>query len=101
MKKHIFVILMLIIVGCATYIDPLCRHEVVYAALTYNDLTGKKVRIVIYPLDQETMHAEAQSKEPDGWHWLIHDRGRIRLGKKIKEEPPKTYTIQEFMEDQF
>ena len=106
-----FCLIILLFSGCANTpkVKPVCRHWTLFNAITYHDLTGKQTRIVVYPIkvNPNISHSEAHSYEPkslsrdEGWYLLEFIGGEPKPTKIQKVDPPKTYTINEFILHQF
>ena len=62
--------LYLLLSGCtAKYVaTPVCRHQAVYAAVTFGDIKQVPTRIAVGPT-----HAQAQAYVDNEWQWLAFD----------------------------
>ncbi len=81
-----------LLIGCATSVQPVCRHDAIYQAMTFSDLTGCPVRIAIgYSTRSNKVHAQAQALLDGEWIWLRQTAPvSVEAGSQESFEP-KTY----------
>lgn len=86
------IVLTILLQGCATSVQPVCRHDAIYQAMTFSDLTGCPVRIAIgYSTRLNKVHAQAQAFLDGKWTWLRQTAPvSIEAGSQESFEP-KTY----------
>ena len=101
MKYLIYFFMIVFLSSCAVSpaVKPVCRHWALFNAITYHDLTGKQVRIIVYPIqvNPNINHAEAYSLENDGYWYLLEYENEVKPTKIMELEPPLTYTIKEYI----
>jgi hypothetical protein len=61
-----------LLAGCATipHVSGLCRDQALYAACTWEDLTGDAVQIASGKTPSGTGHAQARADIEGEWFWL-------------------------------
>ena len=86
------IVLASLLLGCATSVQPVCRHDAIYQAMTFSDLTGCPVRIAIgYTTRSNKVHAQAQAFLDGKWTWLRQTAPvSVEAGSQDSFEP-KTY----------
>ncbi len=86
------IVLASLLLGCATSVQPVCRHDAIYQAMTFSDLTGCPVRIAVgYSTRLNKVHAQAQAFLGGKWTWLRQTAPvSVEAGSQDSFEP-KTY----------
>jgi len=86
------VIILWPISGCSTIVHPRCRHNAIYQAITFSDLTGCPVRIAVGPTPIPGIaHAQAQAFVDGEWKWLTQGPNGIGTGFKYPFFTVKEY----------
>lgn len=95
----------LILMSCFTTPDvqPVCRHEALFAALAWGDLRDDKVRIAIGKTGRTIRdsgkpewHAQAQAFVNGKWEWLDVNCTVVSIGEKDRFAPSRYMTAAEF-----
>lgn len=84
-------------------VDPVCRHEALYAAVSWGDLRNEPVRIAIGPTnkringtDEFWWHAQAQAKVNGKWEWLEMNCSNVVVGSRDDFMVKKYMSAMEF-----
>ena len=103
MRPASLFVLIILLFGCTTLSEkPVCRHTAVYSAITWQDLTGEKVKIIVgrtAKSENGEIVSHAQAINEDGewlyYNWLLE---RIEISKQDPFFiPEKHFTIREFL----
>ena len=77
--------------------QPICRHNAVYAAITWSDLKKQPVGISVGHTDSGTKHAQAFTLNSIGKiAWLQIINGRVVIGQQHNFCPYKFMTVSDF-----
>ncbi len=89
------IVLASLLLGCATSVQPVCRHDAIYQAMTFSDLTGCPVRIAIgYTTRSNKVHAQAQAFLDGEWIWLRQTAPvSVEAGSQDSFEPKTHVTV--------
>lgn len=101
MKKFAgLIIISIFFIGCATiWQQAVCRHNAIYAAITWSDMTGQPVGIAVgYWHDMTARHAQAFTISSAGKiQWLKVYGDDVRIGEKDNFRPYKLMTVGDFI----
>lgn len=91
--------ILMILVGCVETRKSLCRHNAVYAATTWSDLTQLPVGVAVGFTDSSKRHAQAFTVDSTlETNWLKVTRDGVGVGERDNFYPYVFMTVREFEE---
>ena len=105
LKKLIIIIGLLFLTSCVTVnmkraVVPVCRQSTVYTAISWSDLKGDRVRLVVGPDNTRPglWHSQTQAFVDNKWVWLIQKGKMVEIGQQDYWFTPELYyTTNEFI----
>lgn len=99
MKNLIIIPILILLAGCFTTTHPICRHNSVFAAISWGDITKSHVGIAVGFTDDKDRHAQAFTVSSENKIiWLdVHD-GKIIQCQKHNFYPYVFMTVSDFQD---
>lgn len=95
--KKLITTLILIFRYTTTQQQPVCRHNAIYAAITWSDLKKRFVGIAVGNTNSGTKHAQAFTLNSKGKPvWLQIINGRVIIGQQHNFCPYEFMTVNDF-----